>query len=287
MKIYLIIFLLVLLFANGCMNTRIDAELPMIYPNETIDGCDTFLVPIQINSKEYLFFVDTGASCTTIDSDLKPLMGEYINTRDPNYSFHEQPLEFYKIKRPFKIDRIKLKGKVACCDIERLAPGCNVDGILGQDIMEKYIVQIDFSNKLFRLIKELSSNDNIKKQWGFRVPLTRDTHGFIYIKLNLQNGLEENFVLDSGIWGHGLLSEELFELLTGKYNLPEIYSNEYRCVALPKVFIDECEVSDLGFVAYPESKLPIGVSMLGTQFFSRFKMVTIDLSNEEIYLIPK
>ncbi|MDH4202732.1 MAG: hypothetical protein OEV87_07540 [Phycisphaerae bacterium] len=265
---------------------RVVAELPMSYPGERMEGCDTFLFPVRIESKEYMFSVDTGATNTILNSSLKPLMGELVEVRKPDYSFHQTPLEYHKTKRPLKIGNVSIRGTVALKEIDKQTPGCGIDGILGQDVMEQFIVQIDFRNKLFKLLKEFSPDVSIRKNWGIQVPLKRDLHGFYCIELKLIDGLYENFILDSGILGHGLLREEVFDILKNEGQFAEIISNGHRCIALPEACIDECKVSNLGFIACPDLKLPAGRSMLGTQFLSRFKMITIDLSKGEIYLSP-
>jgi hypothetical protein len=43
-------------------------------------GVDCVLVPVRIGTRDYLFMVDTGATCTIVDRSLREALGEALGT---------------------------------------------------------------------------------------------------------------------------------------------------------------------------------------------------------------
>lgn len=312
MTISIFVLLLTALISNGCQATpatqsktdtnaqtkpdttnqtqnqtfKVAAEIPISYPNEKTPQHNTFIFPVRLESKEFQFSVDTGATKTIVDLTMKPLLGELVGTRKPDHAFHGGELEFYRTKKPLDVGGVVLQGIFACKDIHQLAAGSGLDGLLGQDVMEKAVVQIDFEKDLFRIIYKPPSDFKAPQEWGFRVPLKQDSVGFYCLDLELIEGQTRNFILDTGILGPGLLQKELFDKQKDTWQLKERRFDKYPMITLPEVLIGNNKASGVDFIAYPESELTAGKPMVGMQFLKTFKMVTINLGSEEMYLLP-
>lgn len=287
------LMLLTSTLCSGCAKTRVFSDLPMFFPEQLKKSGypGTFVVPVQVGSEECMFVIDTGASFTEIDDHLVDHVGKIIATRIPDISFKKRELNLHRITEKIKIGQgIQWAGTIFSTDLDVPYPQLNIDGILGQDILNEFILQLDFQEKRARFLRKNplvnhSSPDmtEIRRQWGIQVPVTRDSHGFFCIRLTLADGLDETFILDTGCFGVGLLREDVFNNNKGSQ---KVTMGGITVLHLTKVRIGDCEVSHLFFRAEPQDQLPAGKSVLGTQFLGRFRMVTIDMANNELYLIP-
>ena len=289
-RLFLITLLPAMLCAGGCQSFYQVAEVSMSFPadSDPESNCDTFFIPVMIGSKEYKFIMDTGVAVTVVDDELKPLLGKKISEDKSEDSDHL--VEYYEAKKPLKIGILSI-GAVACMDIDARIKECDIDGILGENIMNELIVQFDFGNKIFRLSKNASIEDTLetRNKWGVEVPFYKDGNGLHCIDLTVSQGVIETFVLDTGLMGMGLMREDLFNLLKDKGELRldfngSVMQSRQKASVLREVSIGSINIERLGFVSYPNEKLPFdGKSILGTQFMKKFQMVTFDLRNERIY----
>ena len=289
----ILLMLPAMLFASGCEGFSPVAEVQMTNPYDLGQGskCDTFLIPVSIGDKHYNFIMDTGVAVTVVDDDLKKLLGKKISEDKPQAN-NAHPVEYYKTKDPVKLGIMSI-GAVACMDIDAKIQGCDIDGILGENIMKELIVQFDIENKVFRLCKNapLADTAETRQKWGSEVNFRRDGNGLHCIDLQVSKGIVETFVLDTGLMGMGLMREDLFDILkeTGDLKLQlqgNVMQSKRNASILRELSTGNVKAERLGFVSYPNDKLPFdGKSIIGTQFMKKFKMVTFDLSHEKIYLL--
>ena len=128
------------------------------------DG-DAMLVPVTLAKNSCLFMVDTGASWTTFDTSLRPLLQPPVEKARVNTpggpvetNFHPFP-EIHVGSMP-----VAAKGVVASFPLEdmRKAAGANLFGILGMDVLSQYVVRLDFDRGKLVFLKEADPNDGMR-----------------------------------------------------------------------------------------------------------------------------
>ena len=137
----------VLAFARGSEGDEPALEIPpsLILERFAVSkNSDFLLVPVSVNTKEFLFLVDTGADVTVFDT-LLPL-GEPIGVVTADGAEGEVAINLYSTPDA-KLGRISLGSLdvVAGTDLKyiRQVSGLPIQGILGMDFLGKYVVHVN------------------------------------------------------------------------------------------------------------------------------------------------
>ena len=151
--------------------------------------------------------------------------------------------------------------------------------LIGLDILSESIVQFDHSSNLIRL----SRNKHKLKPRGVRIPCRFDSQNRIFIPITLSNGKVLDFFLDTGYGG---------ELRIGKNSYKVIHSLkkplQWKFLDNRKIVSQEVSLCDISLAGktYLNTLLLLtdtGENLLGVEFLKRFKSVTIDYINKELY----
>ncbi len=272
-----------------CPAGSVIAELPLHNPGDPSRGRFYALFPVTIDSKEYMFLIDTGVEISVVDTSLKPYLGKYHNTITTTKTFHFHSIDIYTIKNPLELGPVKLEGYIGCSDFSHHLPEYNVAGLLGQDFLKQFVVQYDFKNNLVRLLNKVPADSDIPHDWGRKIPvIKKDGESLLLINLKLNHELEECFAIDSGNSSLSLLNEDTFDLLAEKFNLEIAVSEDeykYSYFTLPELCFDiDDTYATINNMSFYKRNSPVTHHLLGMDFLRVFNMVTIDYANRGLYV---
>jgi hypothetical protein len=170
------------------------------------------LLPVKLREKQYLFIVDTGATCTVFDSSLIPLLGKAL----PEQKIEEGKGATLKaFESPdARVGKMSLRRLplVLALDMKpiREATGDEVFGILGMDFLQPRVVRIDFDRGEALFLRSAGTDP------GQAMPFRLDNCSRPVVDVQLP-GLDksEQFLLDTGCGGigSGALRRKAYEAL--------------------------------------------------------------------------
>jgi hypothetical protein len=272
------------------------------------------VVPFELNSnKIYLeahvgpekrwFILDSGAPVTFLDRDLAVALGLNPKGNSEDAGLGESPVEIGAAPGiVLRLGELELPPRdvqiMPLDEILRRFEGRTVGGLVGNDIISSYVVEIDYERNLLRWYDPSTFE---YRGPGQQVPVTFDGHAFVRTRLTApgQKPIEGNFLLDVGVRNafmlyapfvskHGLLPDAAHTLFTtvGCGVGGEVRSYAGR--------LQSCELG--GFVlAGPIATLSKDAKglqatdhydgILGAELLKRFKLY-LDFSRHRIYLEP-
>lgn len=126
-------------------------QFKMAGPNDA-----AIIVQVKVNGQgPYDFVLDTGATFTCLDNEL----AEQLNLPEWKGSFGTVVvgpgggMKLLKIET-LEVGDAKASGLTACSiDLDRMAPGLGIKGLVGLNFLKPYRVTIDFAKKSLRLEK--------------------------------------------------------------------------------------------------------------------------------------
>ena len=285
----LVLTLLVILLGVGCAergdSDPVLAELPMLYAEQADDSAPWVVVPLTIGGHEYRFVLDTCCSSTTFDRSLRSVLGATVGTTLSDRNLRDVTVEVERCQVPqdFHIGRIDLTGVVECLDlaaVEGRETPYPHDGIIGMDVLDGKVLDLDLVNRRVRLLRAESTGESPEGERREAVALTRDRHRFAVVKARLAGDTEESFLLDTGMLGVNWLREALFEQIKDR---PGVHFVQGRNVDM--IVVDEMRLGD---VVLPDMTFVRGTqSILGTALLARVRSLTLDLRNDRLYLEPR
>ena len=292
-----VVLTLVALLAAGCSgNTAID-DIPVQVANNLV------LVPVQVNGSAPLAFIlDTGASGLVIDArrvpELKLSTGQSGGARTGGGTVEASEIKGVTIRAG--------KAELANADAVAidLAPldaalGTRVDGILGYEFFQRYIVQVDYAAARVRVYEPGAFRDDgghavMPITLGEQLPLARVTlgradGGMADATLEVDTGLTGSLTLTRAfVEANHLLSaaQPRLRITTGAL-LPGQVAAEV--VRVPRVTLGAADIEGVIANVNPTEK-DAGVrgkivGLLGGDLLRRF-IVTIDYSRSRILLEP-
>lgn len=247
------------------------------------------VVPVSMGGKTYSFLVDFGASHTTFDKPLEPLLGEPKNTltvEAADGQTHKASIYYAPEARMGPID-LQHGGPVYCVDLTELreVTGLDVQGVIGMGLLRRYVVQMDFDAGRLRFFE---SDDQDHPQWGSPVKMASSPNGTPLLMVGVGPKYNAVLLLDTGYMGTGTLPGELFDQLVRDRAIVQVSkvlmgSNqgniESQAGRLNHFVAGDLKYTNLIF----EKSSRTG--MLGLGFLSRHT-VTIDSPGQRAYLKP-
>jgi hypothetical protein len=249
---------------------------------------DLLTIPLKINGSEYEFLVHTKQRIAYVyDQSLQPMLGEPIRTETIHFEIGDSATSVYRALNA-KIGEVSIDGsecEAFCADLSdyREITGHHIQGIVGIDVLRRYIIQIDCDREELLF---LSSRDG---QPGEQLPLSW-VNGLPALPVSL-GGLTFSFTINTGDcgWTSGSLTPSVFDRLKGTHQLEYLHENSVRTGS----------GRDLTRSAFGRAKeLSIGNSHLhnlcfstagdncvGTNFWSRYR-VTFDFPHDLVRLQP-
>lgn len=171
------------------------------------------LLPVTIAEVEYSFLLDTGAEVTVFDQSLKSHLRFLKRSARAVTADGEQsvalavPPQFSLRSLP-----VPVPDQVACVDLSKIreATGQPIVGVLGMDVLQHFVIDIDFDLGQVRVSRESP------KTRLAGLPLSVIHHRLPTVEIRLPDGTSEAFIIDTGLGANGMLSEVAFDRLDGK-----------------------------------------------------------------------
>ena len=249
-------------------------------------GGRPILLPVKIAGKTYKFMMDTGASHTTFDDSLQPLLGK--------------PRETLEVKKGGKTHKahtycapdatvgplnLRVGGAVMCVDLSELreVTGLDIRGVIGMGMLRRYVIRIDSDRGV---VQFFTAGQKPGPDWGSLVNMSLTSYGVPVIDGTFFGEFRTKLLIDTGFYPCGMISEKLFKALTFKkliYKTVEtqvmtaegnLKSTEAR---VDDLLVGESHYNGLVFIKGR------GANMLGLGFLSRH-VVTFDFPNVKLYL---
>ena len=247
-------------------------------------GCGVILIPVHIQGKEYSFMVDTGTSNNILDASLKDFLGKptkMLKVQTAGNPMVMQMLESPLIEiGPFDIPK---GSDVACVDMSMfsMVNGRQIDGILGMDFLKNHVILMDFDKGVFSFLV----HDNLNVSDTAHIfSLRGNSYGLPQVTGQLSDGIEDEFIIDSGNNYFGELDREAFNRLAAQ---KDTKTTEILVVAASgSQKKHEMRVKNLKIGNYNYKDIIFGegnYNCLGIEFLVRH-IVTIDFPNMKMYL---
>lgn len=301
MKITLLIFAFIFLFSS-CKSLKMarlmskgeveqaqfTAEIPFEYPMGLI------IIKATINGKEYDFLYDTGAP-NVISKELEKELNlkPYLAYKTSDSQGNKDNLNY------LLIDKISIGGinflntGAAVADLTQSSViAClNVDGIIGANLMQKAIWQIDYTKKVMRLSNTM---DAFNVENGQHIPFNQKITGTPTTDVNLNGTIVKNVTIDTGSNGEFGLSEKNFKeakdsiapvvvsvgtTTSGLYGVGEADTNYYTTIS--NVSFGDIQLKNQ-LVSFSRDKS----LTLGNEFFENYD-ITYNWFDKEMILTNK
>ena len=288
MRLFLIMF--IGLFTFHVPAETVTAAKEAVIPFELLDY--TIIVKCKINdSKElYNFILDTGA-LTVIDKTLADELK--LKQLGPQAKINTLYLGEHAVEKVFVFTNFDLEPI-------RASYGIEVSGIIGSDLLEDYIVTIDYEKQRLILSTDMESPALEKKsnKAGYFLKFTKHPINHApMIKCKLNGNLDVEAMIDTGQpYSLALPLKELERtgVLKQKNTLkakgvivkwPGTASPDNFLARLKCFEADRLKINNI-MTVFAELPAMLSVPLLGGDFLSRY-LTKIDYLHGEILLIPK
>lgn len=177
---------------------------------------EIIIIPVEIENKTYRFLFDTGAPnliSAKLKSDIKTTSIKNMNIRDATNK--KQSLEIVSVPEII-LGGVSFKNCPTLIDAnkENLIFDCfEVDGIIGSNMLQKSIVQIDLRNKVIRLTDKKRNLTLNKKDATKLYLIGGQKSPYIWINLTGKKNAREQLLIDTGMKGFYDLSKKNFNTL--------------------------------------------------------------------------
>lgn len=259
-----------------------DSGLPQSF---SIESGDFLVVQATIDGREYSCMLDTGASCTILDTSLASLTGGTLSTT--SIKADGGAVEAQVLASPeIRLGKFVVpSGQQCVCmnlSLLRMLTGKDVRGVLGPRSFGNIIIQADFDSGLLRLMPP-KSDALVDFGVPTRIRLDRNFRPFVVARIGnseqetlidtgtlpiaIETAVSPTMIADGSV---RVISRRDYGSLTGARK-----TSEY---VLERLAIGDWSATSL--YAYEGRRCRIGL-----QYLSRF-VVTIDFPNHVLYLHP-
>jgi len=288
--IFLVLSFLTLVPCANCETEAIKSDQPLT--NQQILAEFTFkrdevviFIPVRIKGKEYLFFLDTGASTTAFDSSLKE---DSIQPRRTGGALFTAgaPATIESFNAPdafFGPFNLKECGEIIYMDLKMLSSihGKEISGILGMNFLKKYVVQINFDGGKLLFLKPMAGKN---PDWGEAHKIDYHPSGLPFITGTMLKNIKVDFVIDIGDGSTGALHRMIFEKIISENQIRTSEALSQTAGGMIRPRVARIESLSIGTFRYKNLIFDEGnFSRLGLSLLSRH-LVTFDFPNNKIYL---
>lgn len=254
------------------------------------DDEDHICLPAQVNSHSVELMLDTGCAHSSLWNQEMPRIAkiEHTQLRNTKANGNEYLYGFFKA-REIKLGNLPLKN-VAMSVQKGLAGHKTLSGFLGGNILENFIVKIDYKNKKTIIATSLK---NDKSTGSIIVPMKLRNH-CPYCMVYLDEEVEVMALLDTGcplsMSAESLLQSLLSKELDYKQHIsgPWLGSLNSETVQLKSLQLGAVKFKHPNLEVFAAAEAPAAAFeiILGNDFLSKFKTVTFDYPGKRIIFEP-
>ena len=169
------------------------------------------ILKVTIKGQEYDFLYDTGAP-NVISKELANILNikPYVVNKTGDSQGQKEELEYLLIDKITigGIDFLETGAAVADLKKSSVIACLKIDGIIGANLMQKAIWQIDYENEVMRISNSISSFD---VQDGIHVQFSQKFSGTPIVDINVNGVTEKNVTIDTGSNGDFGLSLNVYK----------------------------------------------------------------------------
>jgi hypothetical protein len=254
------------------------------------------LIDVYLNGskKAYPFFIDNAASTIIFDKLLKEVNLErvaFLPSRDANKNS--------SIRAVYRLDTLELENGIIVTDIaarsfssEFFWCNDNVYGVIGKEVLEKFIWQFNFKSQTYTVTSNINALDFRENNIEIPFDTTSNYHDLIAININDN----QKYLFDIDLGSTGGIRFELDE-----DSLAYFYKNKhleifglagYGVNGFNKsdnknayVFLDSIRIDGHHFYNIESSVANRAYNLVGLEFFKNFT-TTLDFPNKRLILEP-
>lgn len=254
------------------------------------DGGGHFSVPAQVNGHSLRLMLDTGCGHSDLWKQAMPGVAEMDRTQLRGTSANGSKYSYGSFRaRDLKLGDLTLANLAMGVD-DGLVGHKTISGFLGGNILENFVVTVDYRKKQILLA---SSFDQNRFKNAVVVPM-RISHHLPHCSVRLDAKLEVTALLDTGcpfsMSADSLLKPILPRKLGYKDTIcgPWLGQLSSEGVRLMTVGLGGANFQAPILDVYPSAEAPLAASRitLGNDFLSRFKTVTFDYPSRRIIFEP-
>ncbi len=230
-----------------------------------------YKVAFSVNGDSIYGIFDTGSDISLVATNKSIVPDKVDSIRLANGKII--PIQLNVVKE-FSWGKLRLKDKLIWLYSNKKNP--YLSNLLGREVLKGSIVQIDHYNHCIKL----TTNAKKIEAKGIAIPCRFDFKDTIYIKAKIA-GKELEFLLDTGYSGAFLLKGSTYQSLN--FQTPIIWKdksnngNKYNLadISIGDKTFQNCRIQEDLLCPHP---------LLGATFLRRFKTITIDYINKQLYL---
>lgn len=254
------------------------------------DDSNHICVPVELNQQSLQMMLDTGWAYSSLWEDAKPIIGKMESLRLLGTKANKKEYLFSLFTaNNLKLGNLCLKN-VAMSVEEGLVKHKNLSGFLAGNILENFVVTVDYLNN--RIILASSSRTKESKKAIVVPMILREHRPFCMVRLN--DELECIAMLDTGcpfsIAADSLLIPILPKKLSYRHELSGPWLGDLKSakVSLKKLKLGTSILVPPPIEIFPSKDAPDAATeiTLGHDFLSKFKSVTIDYLSRRIIFEP-
>ncbi len=273
----------------------------------TVPFVEDGLIFIKVQVNDYAqplnFVFDTGASAAVLDATVAKRIGVQASfSQNAQGAAGSQTYEVATGQK-LLIDKITLDGlNVVLVDLGALSrrSGNTIDGIIGYDILNRFVTQFDFKSKDLKLYKSIDDVTSLSGYKKVPMKLGRGSIPEVRMNINFHDGSTKNgtFLFDSGanmtvLFNTPYAKKEKLEEKIGKTIIGTARglttSSTHITGSAKSVSFGEYNFKDV-VVQLSEAKAGVSASrnfsgILGAKIINRFDMV-LDYENEDFFFKP-
>jgi tetratricopeptide (TPR) repeat protein len=187
---------------------------------------DCIYVPLTIGGKQHLFLVDTGSADTIFDVSLAFALGPSVGTVTRTNAMGQRvEMKTYRAI-PLQAGGETLKQDGSDFAVQQLQParrllGRPIDGVLGSDVLSRYVVRIDYPHRMLSLLEAgtFEAPGDLKA-----VPMLRLAGKQIGVAMKIDGVGDVPVAIDTGCAGAGFFSAQTL----AKFNPPDFVIEKGR-----------------------------------------------------------
>jgi len=240
------------------------------------------LVPVVIAGKSYSFLIDTGSEVTVFDHSLKSHLEPIDKSVQAVTAGGQRKVNlFVPPEFTFGALAVTVPDRVACTDLAQVkqVTGLSVAGILGMDVLQHLILQIDFDRGRLNVLSE------VPELPGRSLEISFFHHRLPVVSVTLPDGESESFIIDSGLGISGTLKEATFDRLEAE-RLMSRKSTSFVATLAGSQETSSGFVSGIKLAGYEHTPARVNrtsYSMIGLGMLSRH-VVTLDFPGRRMHL---
>ena len=240
------------------------------------------LIPVIIAGKSYSFLIDTGSEVTVFDHSLKSHLEPIDKSVQAVTTGGQRKVSLF-VPPEFTLGTlaVTVPDRVACTDLAQVkqVTGQSIAGILGMDVLQHLILQIDFDRGRLNVLSEVPESS------GRSLDISFFHHRLPVVSVTLPDGESESFIIDSGLGISGTLKEATFDRLEAE-RLVSWKSTSFVATLAGSQETSSGFVSGLKLAGYEHTHARINrtsYSMIGLGMLSRH-VVTLDFRGRRMHL---